>query len=344
MQAGFALSEEDATKLEADRAAVGDQGTHIALLAYYSASCKSLSAELIKKRRAEHIVWLIQHEPKSELFNIATGIYRIFLAGDHLADPDQFRQAAELWMKQVRTHPEDHTIERNASRFIELGDPATATSLLHAAGNAGAIGSLYSLILLGVVAKDYRTGDARTVDDSARNSDYARQILTELRQSSDAKLIGGAGFWMAVQGGMLYADSKMDWDFTTVSHQLVRRALELDPTTVQLYAVLDRPLPKRGERPPRVFGTSVAQLRSTRIKSVTPVYPPEAKAQGVEGKVTLNLLISPEGKVTKAVITGGPIEFAKGTMDAVSQWQFKPTGYFVFAPAEVTFTPSGIGI
>jgi TonB family protein len=119
--------------------------------------------------------------------------------------------------------------------------------------------------------------------------------------------------------------------------------LALDPTTVELYAV-DQPLPKRGQRPTRVFGTSAAHLRSLRIKSVTPIYPPDAKAKGVEGKVTLNLLIGPDGKVAKAVITGGPAELAEGTLEAVKQWEYKPSTCFNWASAEVTFSVSGVEI
>jgi TonB family protein len=110
-----------------------------------------------------------------------------------------------------------------------------------------------------------------------------------------------------------------------------------------LYAA-DQPLPKRGQRPTRAFGTSAAHLRSLRIKSVTPIYPPDAKAKGVAGKVTLNLLIGPDGKVAKAVITGGPAELVESTLDAVKQWEYKSSSSFSWAPAEVTFSLSGIEI
>ena len=81
-----------------------------------------------------------------------------------------------------------------------------------------------------------------------------------------------------------------------------------------------------------------------RIKSVTPIYPPDAKAKGVQGKVTLDLLIGPDGKVAKAVITGGPAELAESTLDAVKQWEYKSNPSFSWVPAEVTFSLSGIEI
>jgi TonB family protein len=350
MNAGFAFSDELAANLESNAANLNVNGvssgavaTHIALLAYYSVACKSLPVDRIKQRRAEHISWLIRHAPKSELFNYATAIDQISVSGDQFADPGGFRQAAALWMKQVRTHPGDHTIQQNASRFLELGDPPAAAILLRGLGDSRSLGSLYSWALLGVVARDSRTGDSSAVDDTIRNSDFARQALAELRKSSDAKLIGGAGFWMAVQGGILYADGKLDWDYTTVSHELLQRALTLDPTAVELYAV-DQPPPRRGQRPPRVFGTSAAGLRAMRIKNVSPIYPPDAKAKGVEGKVTLNVLVGPDGKIAKVVITAGPVELVESTLDAVKQWEYKPYSQFIFAPAEVTFSVSGVEI
>jgi TonB family protein len=342
MNAGFGFSDDAAAKLEADSGSGGDLRAHIALLAYYSVSCKSLPVDTIKQRRAEHIFWIIQHAPTSDLFNIANAIYRIFLSGDRLADPAHFHEAAELWMKQIQAHPEDPAIKLNASSFLELGDPMTAAALLRASGRSQLLGSQYSLVLLGVVAKDYRTGDSAAVDDRVRNSDLAKQILTELRDSNDGKLIGQAGFWMAVQGGMLYADGKIDWDYTAVGHELLQRGLQFDPTMAQWYALVDQPLPKRGQRPPRVFGTNASGLRSGRIKSVTPIYPAEAKAKGVEGKVTFNLLVGPDGKVVKALITSGPAEFAASALDAVPHWEYRPSPNFTFAPAEVTFSLKGI--
>jgi len=344
MKAGFALSDDAAARLAAASGSSSDARARIALLAYYSVSCKTLPVAQIKQRRAEQIFWLIQHAPTSELFNIANGIYRIFLTGDQFADPDAFRQGAALWMKQVEAHPGDRAIQQNASRFLELGDPRAASGLLRDLGNSQAVGSLYGLMLLGVVATDYRTGDSRVTDDNARKSDFAKEAMAELRQSADAKLIGGAGFWMAVQGGMLYADGKLDWDYTGTSHELLRRALELDPTVAQWYALVDQPLPQRGQRPARVFGTSMAGLQARRTRGVTPVYSPDIKAQGIEGKVTLNLLIGPDGKVVKALMTGGPQVFADSVLDAVKQWEYKPESSFTFAPAEVTFSREGVRI
>jgi hypothetical protein len=267
MKAGFALSDDKAARIEANRLNTGDLRVHIALLAYYSVSCKSLPDYRIRKRRAEHILWIIEHAPTSELFNIANAIYQIFASGDRLADREGFQQAALLWMKQSKAHPDDHAIQRNVVRFLELGDPATAATLLRASGNSQSLGSLYSLALLGVVARDYRTGDSAVVDETQRNAGFFRQILAELRESSDEKLVGGAGFWTSVEGGMLYADGKLDWDYTNISQEPLQRAIALDPTVVQWYAVVDQPLPKRGQRPVRILGTSAANLVSRRIEN-----------------------------------------------------------------------------
>lgn len=141
---------------------------------------------------------------------------------------------------------------------------------------------------------------------------------------------------------MLYADGKMDWDYTTMGHELLHRALELDPTVVELYALVDQPLPRRGERPARVFGTSMAGLQALRVRSVTPAYPPDARGKGVEGKVALNLLVGPDGKVVKALVTRGPGIFADSVLEAVRQWEYRPGPSYTYAPVEIVFSRAGV--
>jgi TonB family protein len=88
----------------------------------------------------------------------------------------------------------------------------------------------------------------------------------------------------------------------------------------------------------------VAGLQARRIQSVTPIYPQAAKDEGIEGKVTLNLLIGPDGKVVKALIISGPTVLGESVLDAVKQWEYKPASSFTFAPAEIIFSREGVRI
>lgn len=63
------------------------------------------------------------------------------------------------------------------------------------------------------------------------------------------------------------------------------------------------------------------------VKKVNPVYPVAMKAQGLEATVMLDVMISKEGAPTSISVqdTGVPRDFADSAIEAVKQWQYKPT-------------------
>lgn len=65
----------------------------------------------------------------------------------------------------------------------------------------------------------------------------------------------------------------------------------------------------------------------TKIKDVRPMYPPLAKAAGVQGLVFLESIIDPQGNVTnlKVIRSTGSAELDQAAIDAVSQWRYTPT-------------------
>jgi len=55
-----------------------------------------------------------------------------------------------------------------------------------------------------------------------------------------------------------------------------------------------------------------------------PVYPPEAKAKGIQGTVHLKMLLGTDGRVKNVgVIDGDPL-LAPAAVRAVQQWTYKP--------------------
>lgn len=61
------------------------------------------------------------------------------------------------------------------------------------------------------------------------------------------------------------------------------------------------------------------------IKKVQPVYPPEAKAAGVQGTVLLSVTIGKDGSIlTISVVSGDPM-LVPVAIDAVKQWVYRPT-------------------
>lgn len=73
---------------------------------------------------------------------------------------------------------------------------------------------------------------------------------------------------------------------------------------------------------------SVAQEDSCKIetvKKVNPIYPEEAKKEGVEGTVYVGITINKEGLVETAMVTKTDDERLNiAALNAVIQWKFKP--------------------
>ncbi len=61
------------------------------------------------------------------------------------------------------------------------------------------------------------------------------------------------------------------------------------------------------------------------IRKIIPLYPEEATAAGIEGRVALNVSIAEDGHVTSAEPSEGNPVLAAAAVEAVLQWQYKPT-------------------
>jgi TonB family protein len=60
------------------------------------------------------------------------------------------------------------------------------------------------------------------------------------------------------------------------------------------------------------------------VKWVRPVYPEEARAAQIQGRVVLKVTISPEGKVEKADVLSGHPMLVAAAIEAVKQWRYQP--------------------
>ena len=61
------------------------------------------------------------------------------------------------------------------------------------------------------------------------------------------------------------------------------------------------------------------------LQKPAPVYPPDAKAAGIQGKVQLSAVIGPDGHMQELTVLEGDATLAKAAQDAVWQWVYKPT-------------------
>ena len=80
--------------------------------------------------------------------------------------------------------------------------------------------------------------------------------------------------------------------------------------------------PKSPVKPMRL---SADMQKPARLKHVNPVYPRAAVAAKVHGTVTLECVVSPQGRVTGIKVVRGVPLLDAAAVDAVRQWVFAPT-------------------
>lgn len=74
----------------------------------------------------------------------------------------------------------------------------------------------------------------------------------------------------------------------------------------------------------KVKRVAVADKMLTLTHKVDPVYPEEAKKEGLSGEVVLALHISKDGTVENIRVVKGPQVFQHSALDAVKQWRYQP--------------------
>jgi protein TonB len=62
------------------------------------------------------------------------------------------------------------------------------------------------------------------------------------------------------------------------------------------------------------------------LHMVKPTYPPRELADGIEGNVTVELLVDERGRVVEATVLSalGPVSFQESTLEAVREFRFQP--------------------
>jgi protein TonB len=93
--------------------------------------------------------------------------------------------------------------------------------------------------------------------------------------------------------------------------------------------------------PPRSQQNSGKLMDASIIRSPKPVYPPAARANGVAGKVEVQVVISEAGRVINATAISGPMILRPAAAAAATQWVFNPAtrdGVPVKTEKVLTFT------
>jgi protein TonB len=66
-------------------------------------------------------------------------------------------------------------------------------------------------------------------------------------------------------------------------------------------------------------------MRTLLVSEVAAIYPPEAKAAGVQGTIVVRAIIATDGTVQSATLAqGGPDSLAAAAIAAVRQYRYRP--------------------
>jgi TonB family protein len=72
--------------------------------------------------------------------------------------------------------------------------------------------------------------------------------------------------------------------------------------------------------------TSTTDEGKRKVKTrIAPIYPDLAKRMSVTGKVKIEVIISPDGRVKSTRVVGGHPLLVQACQDAVKEWKFTPS-------------------
>jgi protein TonB len=61
------------------------------------------------------------------------------------------------------------------------------------------------------------------------------------------------------------------------------------------------------------------------LERISPIYPPEAVAENISGRVLLQAIIARDGTIKQLELKEGHPMLAPAAIEAVRQWRYKPT-------------------
>jgi TonB family protein len=327
LKKGANLSATSADALERHvQSKAGDEEARVQLLSYYAGTHPDQDVGAIKSARLRHILYLIEHDPKDGfgLFQVATRVYAVNCQGDDLADSAGFSKVKDLWLEQVRQHPRDEDIRREAVDALRYCAAEEAETLLKDAGDQTGLGRLYGEAVLGVTGYVYRSNDPGGSDAALRDSSFAKRALQLLESSTDPELLPIAARVVLGEGATLWADGKLDWDYTPLGNALLEKARPLAPHDFRLMTAPTQ-LPQRGERPPATLTIGGNLQQKKLAQQPPPRYPSEARSAGIQGSVKLAALIGLDGSILDLKVLSGPAKLVDSSLAAVSQWRYSPT-------------------
>jgi hypothetical protein len=319
-QFDWQITAEQAAALEQKLAAhPEDETTRGTLVTYYI-------FHNMMDRRIPLVLWLIDHHPESDLAGMA-GL--LFPAVD---GPNAYQDARNRWLTQVNLHPNDARVLVNAAN-AGAGDSQQETiDLLKRARKLDPtratepLARLYSAILV-----------------SLNEPGLAAQVRNELQSSNDTALVGSVARHVVEGAATKAVGHASTSDFYApriLATELVTHAQTLEPQNREWADLMEgvKVLPAGSLAP--VDGKAPALIQTNAVQTIrivgkvqaanlqespSPIYPPLAKAAGIQGIVKLQIRIGADGHVKDvAVISGHPLLITAATV-AANLYVYKPT-------------------
>ncbi|HEY4362544.1 MAG TPA: energy transducer TonB [Bryobacteraceae bacterium] len=325
LKAGSALTPAQASALE-------EKVSKNALDTFSRASLLAFAAqtggEQARKLREDQLAWLVPHSPDDDLLGSPLALI------DIREDKAGYQRIGEMWITQIKEHPENFPIHQHAIQFLKLADPDTAEKLIlriiAADKDAYAwIGDLYALQTLGVTALDPHTGLPAAALDRLPENTFAQKTKSTLDSTTDARLVLSTMQNLSIQGRALAKAGHLPQGYAGWCERLRARAVALYPETT---ASCDTSLPLSGAPPPQTQAPADVQVKvdrsvqlARRIKVASPSYPEEARSRGQYGTVRFEAFIGRDGKIKALELLEGAFVFYDSARTAVSKWVYEPT-------------------
>jgi TonB family protein len=253
-------------------------------------------------------------------------------------DPNVYEDARNRWLTQVDLHPKDARVLVNAAGALgglqEKIELLKRAQKIDPARGTAPLVRLYSSILVSV----NEMGTLADLEVSYKDPGLAAQIRNELRSSNDVALVGPVAKGVVGGAAQGVINHPSNWNFTalrTLATELVTHAQILEPGNREWADLMEgvKQLPA-GAVPPVVQAVP-ATVQTIRLpgaiaaanlqQSSAPIYPPEAKAAGVQGTVKLQILVGTDGYVKETTTISGDPQLINAATDAAKQYVYKPT-------------------
>ncbi len=119
------------------------------------------------------------------------------------------------------------------------------------------------------------------------------------------------------------AEAVKKWKFRSYIRE--DHPVEVESTaTFEFFADTGEIKGPRPVRAPRRLRVSSGVAEGILIRRIEPVYPPEARADHLQGEVILTAIISTTGGIAQLKVLSGHPLLAEASRDAVQQWKYKP--------------------